>query len=43
MVLELWLVACAAAALLVLGDLELIPLVFFGFMCSSGGGGQLQV
>ena len=35
MVLELWLVACAAAALLVLGDLELIPLVFFGLMRSS--------
>ena len=35
MVLELWLVACAAAALLVLGDLELIPLVFFGLMRRS--------
>ena len=35
MVLELWLVACAAAALLVLGDLGLIPLVFFGLMRSS--------
>ena len=35
MVLELWPVACAAAALLVLGDLGLIPLVFFGLMRSS--------
>ena len=34
MVLELWPVACAAA-LLVLGDLGLIPLEFFGLMRSS--------